>query len=433
MSRIDALEPLLLLVVLLAAVVAIAVLARRSDIPASVVFVIVGLGVAIVGPSVSIPVTPELLLAIVLPGLVFEAAFRTDLDALRPSAAPILLLAVPGVVVVAAVVAAVLSVTTSLSPGEAFVVGAMVAATDPAAVLATFRHVPVPARLATTVEMESLVNDGTGIVLFGLSLDLLLRSGSIDGAIVAFVVSVGGAVALGGLLGWAAARLIGRVDDAVTELTITVVLAYGTYLLATAIGLSGVIATLVAAGVFGVQSRGRLTVRARESIDLMWEFIAFLLTAFVFLLVGLVIAPSALIHAVGPIVAGIVAVLIARALVVYGLLGAASRLLARGAPGRRRPGSGEIASTFAPIPLAWLHVLFWAGLRGAVSVALALSLPADVPNRPLLQGITFGVVLFTLLVQGTTAPRVIRRTGAGAILSGARAGRSTAGGAASET
>lgn len=434
MSHIDALEPLLLLVVLLAAVVAIAVVARRSDIPASVVFVVVGLGVAIVGPGVSIPVTPELLLAIVLPGLVFEAAFRTDLDALRPSAAPILVLAVPGVVVVAAVVAVVLALTTSLSFGEAFVVGAMVAATDPAAVLATFRHVPVPARLATTVEMESLVNDGTGIVLFGLSLDLLLRSGSIDGAIVAFVASVGGAVALGGVLGWAAARLIGRVDDAVTELTITVVLAYGTYLLATAIGLSGVIATLVAAGVFGVQSRGRLTVRARESIDLVWEFIAFLLTAFVFLLVGLVIAPSSLIHAAGPIVAGIVAVLIARAVVVYGLLGAASRVLARRAPGRRRrPGGRELSATFAPIPLAWLHVLFWAGLRGAVSVALALSLPADVPNRPLLQGITFGVVLFTLLVQGTTAPLVIRRTGAGATASGARAERSTAGGAASET
>jgi Na+:H+ antiporter len=431
MSRIEALAPLLLLVVLLAAVVAIALVARRSDVPASVVFVVVGLGVAIAGPGVSVPVTPELLLAIVLPGLVFEAAFRTDLDALRPSAAPILLLAVPGVVIVAAIVAAVLALTTVLPLGEAFVVGAMVAATDPAAVLATFRHVPVPARLATTVEMESLVNDGTGIALFGLSLDLLLRGGSINGAIAAFVVSVGGAVVLGAALGWVAARLIRRVDDAVTELTITVVLAYGTYLLATVVGASGVIATLVAAGVFGVQSRGRLSARARESIDLVWEFIAFLLTAFVFLLVGLAIAPSSLIHAVGPIAAGIVAVLIARAVVVYALLGGASRLLADRGLRRGPTVAAGVATAFAPIPLAWLHVLFWAGLRGAVSVALALSLPADLPNRSLLEGITFGVVLFTLLVQGTTAPWVVRRTGAGTHASGAEAARSTAGGATS--
>jgi CPA1 family monovalent cation:H+ antiporter len=431
-SRIEALAPLLLLVALLAAVVAIALIARRSDVPASVVFVVVGLGVAIAGPGVSVPVAPELLLAIVLPGLVFEAAFRTDLDALRPSAAPILLLAVPGVVIVAAIVAAVLALTSVLPLGEAFVVGAMVAATDPAAVLTTFRHVPVPARLATTVEMESLVNDGTGIALFGLSLDLLLRGGSVDGAIAAFVVSVGGAVVLGGVLGWIVARLIARIEDAVTELTITVVLAYGTYLLATVVGASGVIATLVAAGVFGVQSRGRLTARARESIDLVWEFIAFLLTAFVFLLVGLAIAPSSLSNAVGPIAAGIVAVLIARAVVVYGLLGGASRLLGDRAPGRG-PTAADGATTFAPIPLAWLHVLFWAGLRGAVSVALALSLPPDLPNRPLLQAITFGVVLFTLLVQGTTAPWVVRRTGAGTHAGGAEAARSTAGEATSRS
>ena len=411
MSQIEGLTPLALFVALLSTVVAIALVARRSDIPAAVVFVLVGLGVAIAGPEITNPISPELLLAIVLPGLVFEAAFRTDVATLRPSAGAILLLAIPGVVVVAVLVAALLALTTSLTPGEAFVVGAMVAATDPAAVLATFRHVPVPPRLATTVEMESLVNDGTGIVLFGLSLGLLVGGGSIEGAVVAFAVSVGAAAVLGAVLGWGAARLIGRVDDPMIELAITVVLAYGTYLLAAAVGISGVIGVLVAAGVFGARSGAGLTPRGRESVDLVWEFVAFLLTAFVFLLIGLSIAPSSLVHAVGPIVAGILAVLLARAVVVYGLLGGASRFLSRrasSADAADRP----VGDGVGPIPLSWLHVLFWAGLRGAVSVALALSLPADLPNRPLLQGITFGIVLFTLLVQGTTAPFVVRRSGA---------------------
>jgi monovalent cation:H+ antiporter, CPA1 family len=409
----DSLAPLWLLVGLLAASVAVTILTRRWAFPSSVVLVVVGFGIALIGPSVSVsttlPVSPDLLLAIVLPGLVFEAAFRTNVDILRPTAGGIFLLAIPGVVIVAGIVALILTVTTVLTPTEAFVVGAMVAATDPAAVLATFRQVRVPDRLATTVEMESLVNDGTGIVLFALALDLLAGHGSLGGAALEFVVSVVGSSLLGAIVGWASARLVQRVDDHVIELTVTIVLAYGTYLIAATLGGSGVIATLVAAGVFGHLARGALSDRATETIDVVWELVAFLLTAAVFLLVGVSLAPGTLVHAVGPIGWGILAILVARAVVVYGLLGGAMRLF-RGRGGDRDPDR----PTGAPIPLAWLHVLFWAGLRGAVSVALALSLPADLPNRDLLQGITFGVVLFTLLVQGTTVSWVVRRSGADA-------------------
>ncbi|MEA2605436.1 MAG: monovalent cation:H+ antiporter, family, partial [Chloroflexota bacterium] len=151
---------------MLAATVAVAVIAARTGLPASVGLVLVGLAVSVLGSGGGLPIAPGLLLAIVLPGLVFEAAFRTDLAVVRPSALAILVLAIPGVVGVAAVVALVLSLTTGLSLTEGFLVGAMVAATDPAAVLSTFRNAPVAPRLATLVEMESLVNDGTGIVLF---------------------------------------------------------------------------------------------------------------------------------------------------------------------------------------------------------------------------------------------------------------------------
>ncbi len=392
---------------MLAATVVVAILAARSGIPASVGLVLVGLAVSVVGPDVGLPIAPGLLLAIVLPGLVFEAAFRTDLAILRPSAVPVLVLAVPGVVIVAAVVAFVLALTTGLSPTEGFLVGAMVAATDPAAVLSTFRHVAVPPRLATMVEMESLVNDGTGIVLFALALELLGGRASLGDALVAFVVRVAGAAALGLVAGWLGARIVRRVDDHLAELTITAVLAYGTYLGAEAAGLSGVIATLIAAGTFGALARNDLTPRAIEAIDVVWEFAAFLLTAGVFLLVGVSIAPGALGQAAGAIVWGIAAILIGRAAVVYGLIGAGSAILGRICARRRRTATSPDA-----IPRPWLHVLFWAGLRGAVSVALALSLPAGLPHRDVIQGVTFGIVLFTLIVQGSSAGWVVRRSGA---------------------
>jgi len=369
--------------------------AHGRAIPWSVVAVLIGLAVAAVAPALTPTLPPGVILAVVLPGLVFEAAFRTELSVLRPAAAGVLLLAIPGVVVVAGVVAVVLAATTALSPVEGFVVGAMVVATDPAAVLSTFRRVRVPERLATTVEMESLVNDGTGIVLFGLALEWIAGGDrSLGGSIGAFVLILVGSTAIGLVAGWMGVLAARRIDIPVLEVALTGLLAYGSYLAATAVGQSGVIATLVAASVFGAGARRSLTARTTDVIDQIWELVAFGLTIGVFLLVGVSIALPTLVHAAGPIAWGIVAILVARAIVVYGLLGGASQLVRR------------------PIPPSWLHVLFWAGLRGAVSVALALSLPADLPNRDLLQAITFGVVLFTLLVQGTTATWVVRRVGA---------------------
>ena len=392
---------------MLAATVAVAVIAARTGLPASVGLVLVGLAVSVLGSGGGLPIAPGLLLAIVLPGLVFEAAFRTDVAVVRPSALAILVLAIPGVVAVAAVVAVVLSLTTGLSLTEGFLVGAMVAATDPAAVLSTFRNAPVAPRLATMVEMESLVNDGTGIVLFALALELLGGDATITGSLVTFGVAVVGAGLLGIAAGWLAARIVARVNDHLAELTITALLAYGTYLVAEATGLSGVIATLTAAGTFGALARGGLTPRAFDAIDVVWEFAAFILTAGIFLLVGVSISATALVGAAGAIGWGIVAVLIARAAVVYGVVGGGSAIVGRLARAR-----GRTFASAEPIPRAWLHVLFWAGLRGAVSVALALSLPLALPNRDLIQGVTFGIVLFTLIVQGTSASWVIRRSGA---------------------
>jgi CPA1 family monovalent cation:H+ antiporter len=389
-----------LLVGLLGLAAFVAIIARPLRLPYTVGLVIAGLLVGVGANAVGYPavnVSPDVVLLVLLPGLVFEAAYRLRVRELRRWFGGLGLLAVPGVVISAAVVAVLLSVGTGLRLDLAFIVGAMVSATDPAAVVATFKRLRVPDALSTMVDGESLLNDGTGLVLFAIAVSAVHAPIGPGEAVVTFVGTVAISLAIGLATGYLATWIIGLVHDHLLELTISVVLAYGSYILADQLGLSGVIATVAAAIVLGDRSRGRtMSQGGSDAIDTVWEFFAYLLTAFVFLLVGLAIPPARLLDSIVPIVWGIAGILVGRALVVYLLLGGVSRL----AP---RPGVAEV------VPTGWLHILFWAGLRGAVAVAMALSLPADVPQRALLQEITFGVVLFTLLVQGTTIGRVVDR------------------------
>jgi CPA1 family monovalent cation:H+ antiporter len=396
------LEAIRVFVALVTIAAVTAVVVRRLRVPYSVALVALGLLAGAALPSGAIRVTPELVLLVLVPGLVFEAALRLELAELRQTFGWMVLLAAPGVLVSAAIVALVLNLATGLPFELGMVVGAMVAATDPVAVISTFRNLGAPRRLATLVEGESLFNDGTAIVLFVVTVHAVTGPVTLTETAGTVLVTVASSIAIGLAAGWLASRLIKLVDDHAIELTISLAAAYGTYLLTDGLHQSGIIATVVAGVVIGTYGRAvGLSPRALEALDVVWEFIAFLLTAFAFLLVGLAISFSDLLAAAPSIVWGLVAILIGRAVVVYGLLGGAARLVRR-----RRPRTA--------VPLGWLHVLFWAGLRGAVAVAMALSLPADFPQRALLQEITFGIVLFTLFVQGTTAERVVARLGGAA-------------------
>lgn len=387
-------------VVLLVALALLAMVSRRLAVPYTLALVLFGLLISLLAPRLEVRVTPELILAIFVPGLIFDAAFRLDVTALRRNLLGVALLAVPGVVIVAGIVATVLHLATGLDYQAAFLVGAMVSATDPVAVISTMRHMHAPERLANLVEAESLFNDGTGVVLFSIAIsggDLLVH-GTVTFLTVAIASTVIG-LGAGLVVTWAAART----EDVNVELTLTLIAAYGTYLVADGLGQSGIIATLVAGMVLGnYGARSGMSSRGRVAIDTVWSYLAFLLTALVFLVIGLTITPGELVGAAEPILWGVVAVILGRAVVVYGLIGGIGR-----SPLGRRLRLG--------LPLGWLHVLFWSGLRGAIAVALALSLPESMPDRQVLQSTVFGLVLFTLLVQGGTAGAVLRWAGAHAV------------------
>ncbi len=257
--------------------------------------------------------------------------------------------------------------------------------------VALFRTLGVPKRLSVLIEGESLFNDGTAIVLFNLMLTIALTSqfNLIESVGRFFSVSIGGII-VGLVLGWLISLLISRVDNYLIETTLTTVLAFGSYLVAEKLGFSGVLAVVAAGLVNGNISQEGMSPTSRIVIFNFWEYVAFLTNSLVFLLIGLQVNITALLASWQPILWAILAVFVARFVVVYGL-------------------SWLVNHVAEPIPLKWQHVLNWGDLRGAISLALVLSLPLSMgAERDLLRVMTFGVVLFTLLVQSTTMTPLIR-------------------------
>ena len=384
-------ETLVIELLLIASLVAIAV--RRLHVPYTVALVVVGL-LLTAQSSLSINLTPELILALFVPPLVFEAAFHLNFIELRRNLVTILVLAVPGVILTTLIVGGLLSLSTWLSLPAALVFGSLISATDPVAVVALFRLLGVPKRLAVLVEGESLFNDGTALVLFNLMLAVALTGQfqPVNSLIEIVRVSAGG-IMVGLVLGWGISRLIGRIDDYLIEITLTTVLAYGSYLVAEQFHFSGVLAVVAAGLINGNLGPQGMSPTTRIVLFNFWEYVTFLVNSLVFLLIGLEVDISALLKAWQPILWAVGAVLLARLVVVYGLNWLTGRLT-------------------EPLSMRWKHVLAWGGLRGALSLALALSLPtAFGPDRFLLRTMAFGVALFTLLVQATTMSPLIRRLG----------------------
>jgi CPA1 family monovalent cation:H+ antiporter len=380
-------ETLILEMLLIVSVVA--VVGRRFRFPYTVALVLAGLALSL-GSALKVELTPQLILSLFLPPLVFEAAFHLNLTELGRNLKLVLLLAVPGVLIQMLIVAGLMTGSGGLGLSTALIFGALIAASDPVSVLAIFRRIGVPKRLEILLEGESLLNDGTAIVLFNLALAAAVSGVfSLGQGLVDFAVNAGGGVLLGAALGWGVSRLIGVIDDYLVETTLTTVLAFGSYLVAEQFGVSGVLAVVAAGLVNGNLGRGGMSPTTRIVVFNFWEYVAFLANSAVFLLIGLRIDLPALVAAAGPTSLAILSVLLGRAVIVV----LASRL-------------------GGPLPRKWVPVLFWGGLRGGIALALALSLPQSLgADRERITLMTFGVVLFSLLVQGLSMDWVLRRLG----------------------
>ena len=366
-------------VALLGAAVLVAILAERIRVPAAVALVAIG---------ALFPIQPpfafgDTLLFVFLPPLIFEAAWNLDLAALRRTAWRIALLAVPGTLATAAIVAGSLVLVNALPLAPALLFGAIVAATDPVAVVAVFRRVVVPVDLRTLVEGESLANDGVALILFAFALALAAGQPTPVGADVLLgLLQVAGGAAIGAVAGVLCAGVLRATVASEYEITVTIVLAYVAYLSATALHCSGIFAT--AAGAIALRAAAARLPHAISNaadVDRAWSALAFVANAVVFIATGLLIRPERIVHEPILVVTAVVAVSLARAVLAL--------LATRGTAGR--------------------ITVFLAGMRGALPLALALSLPDAQPYRPQIIDATFAVVLVTIVVQGASLEPLLKR------------------------
>ena len=372
--------------------------------PYTVGLVLAGAALALFRVDSGLVLTHDLIFDVVLPPLLFEAALNLRWKELWRDLAPVVALATIGVALCAALVAWGLVHWLDWPTESALAFGALIAATDPIAVIALLRESRVTGRLRLLIEAESLVNDGAAAVLFTLVLVWATHDSAASGgpftAATAFLVIAGGGLLIGVVAGGAAVLVAGTSDDHLVETALTAVAAFGSFLVAQRLHASGVLATVaagIAMGNLGVLAPKRfglgLTEHGRAFVLEFWEFAAFLANSLVFLLMGSAMATvdfsregwKALAIAVGLALAG-------RAAAVYPVCLAFLR------------------SRWA-IPLKEQHLLWWGGLRGALALALALSLPFDMPRREDILIVAFAVVAFSVIVQGLTAPFALKALG----------------------
>jgi CPA1 family monovalent cation:H+ antiporter len=364
------------------------------QIPYTLLLVIAGLGLAFIDVRL-VNLSPELILAIFLPPLLFEAAWNLKWSNLKRDFFPITLYAVVGVVISIIGVALGLNQVAGLPLSTALLIGASLSATDPVSVTALFRELGVDKRLSTLMEGESLFNDGMAVVAFGFLVALPLGTAKlgVQEVTLELISVVGIGLAVGGLIGFGISYLTQRFDLPLVEQSLTLVSAYGTYIIAEEFGGSGVIGVVTCGLVLGnFGSRIGMNPRTRVIVSEFWEFVAFFVNSIVFLLIGDQIRFSNLADNLGIIGITIAGMVVSRLVSVYAL-GFFSNRVAN-----------------SNISLAEQTILWWGGLRGSVSIALALSVPTILGNeREDIISTVFGVVLFTLLVQGLTTKPLLKQ------------------------
>ena len=372
----------------------VAMLTRRARLPYTVGLVLAGMGLYFSHVYIRWHLTKDLIFSVFLPPLVFEAALFIHWREFKKELPVVSLLATVGVVLAASVTALGMRYALNWDWGSAIVFGVLIAATDPVSVISTFKQCKVPERLKMLIESESLLNDGTAAVAFVAVLGVLAGGHetvlSITGALF---VTIAGGVLTGGIISYLFMLLAGRTPDYLVEITFTTLTAYGSFFVAEYLHLSGVLAALTAGLVVGnFRSSGSISAAGRHALGPFWEYVAFVANSLIFLLIG---AQEAQQHFSGlwlPVLVAIALVTLGRAVAIYPLCAVFAR------------------SRFK-VDLRHQHVLFWGGLRGALALALALSLPEALPHHDVIVVITFAVVAFSVFAQGLTITPLLRRLG----------------------
>ncbi len=399
-----------MVVILLAIAAGVAVLAARLRFPFTVALVLAGLAASVLGDIIEVNVTPEVILFLLVPPLLFEATLHIPWNKLRADLFSVLLLALIGTAIGTLGIGWLTHTTLGLPWTAALAFGALISATDPVAVIAFFKSLGAPKRLALLVEGESLFNDAVAVVAFGLALKAATIGSepfTLLSAAEDFIVVSAGGLAVGLSLGYlVSAVFLARVDDPLIETSTTLALAYGSFLVAEEFGeiigqeglhFSGILAVVAAGLMVGNVGMHNTSPSTRLTLEHFWELLTFLVNSMVFLIIGLSIGLGELIERWDAVLIAIGGVLVVRLIVVYGLSAVGARL---------RP--------TRTVPKSYQHVMFWSGLRGAISLALVLTVTTEHFEEDVVKTLlvmTYAVVLFTLLIQGTTITALMNRLG----------------------
>jgi len=389
LGQFDAIYNILILVVI------ITLIARQINFPSTIAFIFAGLLAAAV-PRLPLPeLSPEIFLSILLPPILFTETLTLDIDGLIDDSDTILSYAIPGTLLVVTAIGAYTHYVFQMSWLEAFMLGIVVAPTDPVSVIATFKRLGVIRRFQLIVAGESLFNDGVAIVVYSL-LVTVIEAGSITGIeiLTTTIIKVFGGIILGYVAGYIVHLIFCWTDDLYVKTLLTFIIAFGVFRLAEQFQSSGVIAVVLAGLILNYRCRnfGGVDEKGEEVLEIMWEFVGFIASSFAFIFIGVSLDLELLSHFMLQIFALSLVSVIFR----YGMIDIIARFLERYRSKR--------------IPQNWRIGMTWSGLRGAVSVVLILGITGiNLPNEELLLALTYGIVLSTNVIQGLSMPLLINR------------------------
>lgn len=395
---------LISIVILLFIAIVVSIAVRRIKLPYSIGLVIAGFGLGYTKLFPSLSIDPAIIIYVFLPALLFDSAFNASITNLKQHWKVIFSLAIPGTIISILVVGAMTHYVIDIPWMSSLLFAALIVPTDTISILAIFKELKMPAKLTTLVEGESLFNDGAAIIFFKLILSLILaedyRLADVNyiNFSLTLILSYAGGFALGLAGGYGAGWVMKKVKDHLVEIMFTVMVIYGIFLLADELTVSSIVAVVTTSLMLGT-FRQKMAISATTQIALssFWSFAAFTLNSVLFIIIGLQVNFNSLLDNIGIILIALIAVNIGRVVFIYPFSLLVNII-----------GKRKMKELPDEIPFKWQHVLVLGNLKGSLSMALVISLPDSLIYKEQLTMLTFGIVFFSLVIQGTTLRPILK-------------------------